>query len=205
MTNRTTILVAALFLITCGLLYVAIVTTPSQKKAGVSPTPTPISVNAKTTLSLTTATASESSHAAGYTVAVVVDTTNKVNAVQIELSFDPQKISNVTLTPGTFFQQPTTLLKTIDMTNGRISYALAEQLDLPGKSGHGTVALLSFNMTPSTKPATTSIKLLPKSAVTADKILESVLKKTSDITIPLPTGVPTSGALPLQQGTPSAR
>lgn len=192
MTNRTTILIAILFVITCGLLYLAITTTPAPKKAAPTPTPTPISVNAKTSLSLVTASASESSKTTGYTVAVVVDSTNKVNAVQIELSYDPKVLTNVTVSPGIFFQQPNTLLKTIDTTNGRISYALAEQLDLPGKSGKRTVALISFNLAPTAKPGeTTAMKLLPKSAVTADKILESVLKDTHDITLPLPTGAPT--------------
>lgn len=209
MTSKTTILIAVLFLITCGLLYLAITTTPGTKKVAPSPTPTPMSVNAKTSLSLTTASASESSPSAsgsgqakiaGYTVAVVVDSTNKVNGAQIELSYDPKALTNITLTPGTFFKQPNTLLKNIDAANGRISYALAEQVDLPGKSGHGTVALISFDLTPAAKAGeTTKITILPKSAVSADKILESVLKETHDITIPLPT------ASPLQQGTPSAK
>ncbi len=205
MTNKTTLLIGFLFLVTCGLLYLAISTSPITKKVAPTPTPTPISVNAKTSLSLTTASASESSRTAGYTVAVVVDSTNKVNAVQIELSYDPQKINNITVTPGTFFQQPNTLLKTIDTSNGRLSYALTEQIDLPGHSGHGTVALISFNLVPSVKPTATSLKLLPKSAVTADKILESVLRNTTDITIPLPVISPTVSTAPLNQGSPSAK
>ncbi len=191
MTNRTTILIAILFLITCGLLYIAIVTTSPSKKVTVAPTPTPMSVNAKSNLSLVTASASESSKIASRTVAVTIDTTNNVNAVQIELTYDPQKVTNVTLSPGKYFQQPNVLLKNIDTNNGRISYALAEQLDLPGKSGKGTVALISFDLTPSAKPATTTIKFLPKTAVTADKILETVLRSTKDITLPLPVASPT--------------
>lgn len=208
MTNKTTILIGILFFITCGLLYVAITTTPVAKKTAPSPTPTPISVNAKSTLSLVAASSPDSSPSAhsgqsttSYTVAAVVDSTNKVNAVQIEISYDPAKITNVTLKPGTFFTQPSVLLNAVDTNTGRISYALAEQLDLPGKSGKGTVALISFTLTPAArKGETTTMKLLPKSAVTADKILESVLRQTNDITIPLP--VSTGTAL---QSSPSAK
>ncbi|HEX7042056.1 MAG TPA: cohesin domain-containing protein [Patescibacteria group bacterium] len=205
MPNKTTILIIILFLITCGLLYLAITNTPVQKKeTATNPTPTPISVNAKTTLTLTTASATESSRTADYTVAVVVDTTNKVNGVQLELSYDSQKITNVTLHPGTFFKEPNVLLNSVDANNGRISYALAEQVDLTGKTGKGTIATISFNLSHATKPNDTAkISFLPKTAVSADKILESVLESTQDITIPLPTGMPS--AMPLQQATPSAK
>lgn len=202
MTNKTTLLILFLFLVTCGLLYLAITSSPVQKKAALTPTPTPMSVNAKSTLSLITASATESSKTASNTVAIVVDGTNNVNAVQIELSFDPKAITNVAILPGTFFKQPTVLLKNIDTANGRISYALAEQLDIPGHVGKGTVALLTFDTIPSMKPMATPITFLPKTAVTADKILESVLKKTQDITIQLPITTPTGTSSGSAVGAP---
>src|SRR5579872_6967586 len=151
MSKKTLLLIIFLFLVTCGLLYVALVTTPYQQKPQVvsGPTPTPISVNAHTILSIAPAAASESSKLTQYTLAVNINTgDNLVNSVQLELAYDPTALTNVTLTPGDFFTQPTALVNNIDTADGRISYALTEQIDLPGKKGTGTVALLSFDKQP---------------------------------------------------------
>lgn len=194
MTRKTTVLIITLFLITCGLLYFAI-QPPLYPKKTAAPSPTPISVNAHTTLSLTPALATESSKTASYTVAVLIDThENAVNAVQLELSYDPTALTDVSLSSGSFFNQPTALLKNINTDTGRISYALAQQIDLPATQGSGTIALISFNILPSYTGKTVTLSFLPKTAVAADKILESVLKKTTSYTLtltapsPLPTG-----------------
>jgi hypothetical protein len=193
MNKRTTILIVILFLITCGLLFLAIQTPPYQRQhPPLSPTPTPLSVNAKTTLSLVDTPASESSKTAQQTVSVVVDTNiNPVNGVQIELAYDPTVLTNVAVAPGTFFKQPTILLKNINTTDGRVSYALTEQLDVPGHVGKGTVAYVSFDILPQAKATKTTIHFLPKSAVAADRILESVLRKTMDYTLQVPAVNPT--------------
>lgn len=200
MSKKTLALILFLFLLTCGLLYLALVSTPYQKKQiAPQPTPTPVSVNAHTTLTITPSNASSSSQLAQQTLAVHIDTgDNVVNSVQLELAYDPQALANVSITPGDFFQQPSPLINTIDTVGGRISYALTEQIDLPGKKGTGTVALLSYTVSP-TFSGTTTISFLPKTAVTADRILESVLKKTTDYTITItPSTTPTVG-------TPSAQ
>lgn len=206
MSKKTLALIIFLFIITCGLLYLAIVTPPYKKQpTPTSPSPTPISVNAHTMLSLTQASASESSKTAPYTLSVLIDSgENVVNAVQLELAYDPQAITNVILTPGTFFQQPTALLNNINAVDGRISYALAEQIDISGKKGKGTLAYISFTVQPTFSGKTTTFTFLPKTAVAADKVLESVLKKAIGytLTVTKPSLTPSS-ALPL--GTQSAK
>lgn len=203
MSKKTLLLIIFLFLVTCGLLYLALVTPPLHQQQTVNrPTPTPLSVNAHTTLTLTPASASQSSQLTQYTMAVVMNTgENKVNSVQLELAYDPQALSNVTVTPGDFFQQPSTLVNTINTVDGRISYALAEQVDLPGKTGTGTVALISFNIAKDFTNQTTQITFLPKTAVAADRIFESVLKKATGYTLTLtPSTTPTQNT-----GTSSAQ
>lgn len=191
MSKKTLVLIIFLFLVTCGLLYLAVVTPPYQQPALVGPTPTPISVNAHTTLSLGPASASESSKLAQYNIAVTMNTnSNKVNAVQLELAYDPQALTNVTVTPGDFFTQPNTLLNNIDTVDGRISYATTEQVSLPSKMGIGTVAIISFDIAKDFTGKTTTISFLPKSAVAAERIMESVLRQMTNYTINIPTAAP---------------
>lgn len=193
MSKKTLALIIFLFLVTCGLLYFALKTPPYQRPTSLIPTPTPLSVNAHTLLTLSPASASESSKIAQYTLAVGIDSGgNAVNAVQLEIAYDPQALTNVVVTPGKFFLQPNTLVNAVNTTDGRISYALTEQIDLPGKLGTGTVAYISFNISPTFTDKTTPISFLPKTAVAADKILESVLKKATGYTLTIvPTVTPT--------------
>lgn len=201
MNKKTLALIVGLFLITCGLLYLALRTPPYQKPAQ-SPTPTPLSVNAHTVLTLAPAGASESSSLKQYTLVVGMDTNgDMVNSVQLELAYDPQALTGVVVTPGKFFQQPSALVNNVNTTDGRISYALTEQVDLPSKKGAGTVAYISFNVSPTFTGKTTAVTFLPKSAVAADKILESVLKKATGYTLTIvrPSTTPTVGTNPASQ------
>lgn len=184
MSKKTLALIIFLFLITCTLLYFALKTPTYQNQQVAGPTPTPLSVNAHTQLTLQPASATESSQVAQHTLAVVMATgNNKVNSIQIELAYDPQALTNVAIKPGSFFTQPTALINNVNTTDGRISYALAEQMTLSGKSGQGTVALVTFNVSPTFTGKSTTISFLPKTAVAADRVLESVLKKTTDYTL----------------------
>lgn len=183
MNKKTLVLIIFLFLVTIGVLYLALVNPTKNLTTTSVPTPTPASVNAHTILTIDKASASESSALAPYTLAVHIDTgDNAVNSVQMEMSYDAKALTNVTIYPGDFFLEPSPLLNNIDRTNGHISYALAEQIDLSGKKGSGTLALLSFAIAPGFSGKTT-ISLLPKTAVAADKIMESVLKKATGYTL----------------------
>ena len=102
---------------------------------------------------------------------------NKVNSVQVELSFDPNAILVTDIIPGNFFDGSTQLLKTIDQTNGRISYALS-----PGDeneiSGNGIVATIYFSLQSWQElPLNTKVEFLPKTGVSSNSISLPLLKK----------------------------
>src|SRR5579885_1453828 len=178
MSKKTLALIIFPLLLAYVFLSFALRTLPRQGQQATTPSPTSPSVNAHTVLTLSPASGSEVSELAQHTIAVMIDTgDNKVNSVQLELAYDPHALTHVVLIPGTFFTQPSTLANTINTVNGHIFYALAERVDFPGKSGKGTLALLSFDIAPTYTDTTTTISFLPKTAVAADRILESVLKK----------------------------
>lgn len=120
--------------------------------------------------------------ASGSLAITVATGSNKVTAAQLEISYDPTKLSNIALTPGTFFTNPLVLLQNIDKKAGKIFYAIAIQPTAQAKSGTGTLATLTFtsNLTAGQQ---TNIQFLPKTLVTAEGIRSSVLKATSSATI----------------------
>lgn len=114
-----------------------------------------------------------------YTTDVTIATGgDKVTAAQLELSYDPKVLTNVQIKTGTFIQNPVVLLKKVDQTNGRISLAIG--ISLGGKTpvGTGTVATITFNEV-LTATGSTILDFLPKTAVTAQGIAQSVLKTTT--------------------------
>ena len=124
-------------------------------------------------------TAPEKSGVNTYTTNVNITTGgDKVTAAQIELSFDPKALTNVTIKTGTFIQNPVVLLKKVDQANGRISLALGVPLGEKGVSGSGTVATITFSEDPSATGSTV-LDFLPKTAVTAQGIPQSVLKTST--------------------------
>jgi hypothetical protein len=114
---------------------------------------------------------------------------NKITAVQLELNYDPKTISSVDIKPGTFFTNPTILLKKIDTVNGKITYVLGIGLGQKPINGNGTVAMLSF--VPLTKSGTVAIDFQKDTKVTAAGVIESVLTSTSGLQFSLePTPPP---------------
>ncbi len=103
---------------------------------------------------------------------------DKVTAAQLELSYDPKVLTNVDIKPGTFIQNPVVLLKKVDQTNGRISLAIGIPLGGTPPTGAGTVATITFNEVP-TATGSTILDFLPKTAVTAQGIAQSVLKTST--------------------------
>lgn len=181
MSKKTLLLIIVLLVITAGLLYVAF--RPATQNVQYKPppivaTPTPV---AQTMLSLSPASYVIASPSGSLNV--TVDTgQNKVNAVQIELGFDPQAFSVIDIIAGKFFDNPVVLLKNVDLKNGKISFALALPPTAPGKTGTGTVAVINFTTTIASG-GKTELSLLPKSSATADKVKPSVLKKATGATI----------------------
>jgi hypothetical protein len=194
MNKRTFILVAFLILVTLGLVLLAVYSqtppTPSVQR-------NPQASFAHTTLAISNATlvASPSSM---YKVDVKIQSNdNKITAVQLEMSFDPNVLSNVDIQPGQFIQTPVILLKKVDQTQGRISFAEGVPLGQKGLMGTGTVATITFTPISQTQ---TSINFLPKTQVTAQGLVQSVLRSSSGGMFTFPALYPTP-----QTGTSSAR
>jgi hypothetical protein len=87
-------------------------------------------------------------------------------------------LTNVDITPGTFFANPTILLKKIDAVKGIINYTLFANHTQKSASGNGVIATLSFSVIPG-KTSSTKINFLSTTEAVALGQFESVLKKTS--------------------------
>ena len=180
MSKRTLFLIFALFIITTVLLALTLYT-PSNPKPTLTVT-VPKETVEQTVLSFGELVATSSSLAAlSYSIPVNIETgKNKVTAVQLELQFDPKVLTNVVVTPGSFFKNPVILLNQIDAKTGRISYAFGINPTDQAVMGQGIIATLTFG-TKTTALEQTQILFLPKTLVTAENITESVLKQTNNI------------------------
>lgn len=180
MSKRTLALIIVLAIVTVVLIFVAL--SPKQEQQEGTPRILPtVTPSAQSILEigpnpLVTSTQS-------VTADVMVDSgENKVTAVQLELSFDPTKISNITITPGTLLENPVILLNNIDYKEGRISYAIGISPTGTAKAGTGTVATITLQ-TALLNGEQTAITVLPKSLITAEGISSSVLKEATGTTI----------------------
>lgn len=172
--NRTLFLILILIVSAAGLLALSLNTKTTPTTA------VPVSI-AQTTLVMTPPVASTSGL---LNSDIRINTnSNAVNAVQVELSYDPKDLGDVDITAGTFFKNPLELFKKIDTQNGRISYAVGVALGEKGVAGSGIVAKLSFSKIRTV--GTTSISFLPKSLVTSSGISQSVLRSATGLTFDL--------------------
>lgn len=118
---------------------------------------------------------------ATYSSTVSINTnSNKVTAVQLELSFDPLVLKDVEIFPMDFFTDPIELIKTIDEENGRVSYAISIPQQTEGIMGAGNLAKISYNIASKSGQIQTYIKFLPKTEVSSENTTVSVLKETQD-------------------------
>jgi len=151
----------------------------------VAPTPTPV---AHVLLSLQpTQVGTQGAQLATHSYDVFIDSSdNTVNDVQLELSYDPSVLTNVAVVPGSFFTNPSQLVKDIDTTSGRISYALGIQPKDNGIKGTGIVAQVVFQFQPTATVSSTMLRFLPKTKVGGQGANESVLRAATDVTIDVP-------------------
>lgn len=188
MSKRTIALIVVLLIITIALVGVALfprTQQPANNQQQEQPTtqasPTPV---AFTTIALSpnplviTTTASPSS----VIEATINTTSNTVTAVQLELEYDPEIISVVSVENGTFFSNPVELLNSIDNTNGRITYALGVAPGANGVQGTGVVARITVRPV-SFVTQQTQIQLLPKTLVTQEGVTNSVLQSATGTTV----------------------
>lgn len=175
MNKQTAILITFLIIVTAGLIGLSVynpsLTSSPQTKIQAS--------LAQTTLSFASPIASASGNFNSNVNIKTLD--NKVTAVQIEIIYNKDDLSNVDIAPGSFFKNPMVLLKKIDQENGRISYALGVPFGQKGLTGQGTIATLSFSENVSTKSSTT-ISFDKKTLVAGEGISSSILKSAAGIT-----------------------
>lgn len=186
MPKRTLALIIFLVAATIGLVLLSVYNKPEGPSETVKTPAAP--AYAQTTITLSNPV--ESSRSGTYQSNVTVNTgSNKVTAVQLELSYNPDELLNVDIVPGTFFTDPVVLLKRVDEVTGRISLAIAIQPSGTAVNGAGTVASITFK--PNTGVTSSSINFIDKTQVTAESELKSVLKSTTGVTfnIVLPTEI----------------
>lgn len=169
---KTFLLILVLALVTAGLVMLALQPKKApeeQAPAVIKITPNPI----QTTLTISSTPVPQATPSS-YTTDVVINTgQNRVTAVQLELSYDPNVLTKINIEPGGFFINPSIELKNIDVKNGRITYAISPG-DKNGVLGQGILAKISFTASKKTEP--TKIEFLPKTKVSAEDTSESVLK-----------------------------
>lgn len=180
MSKRTLFLIFALFIITSVLLIITLYNPSSSPKPTAPTIMAPKEAIEQTVLSFGLPVATSSStQTLNYSVPINITTgSNKVTAVQLEMQYDPQVLTNVSITPGAFFKNQEILLNQTDAKTGRITYAFGVGLQDEGIMGQGVVAILTFNAKADVEEET-AILFLPKTSVTAEGITESVLKETN--------------------------
>jgi hypothetical protein len=197
MSKQTLALIIFLTALTGFFVYLAV----SQNKGGIYPsTPTQVVPTKKpnhafTTIQLQPQAVTLSARSGSVDVMINTNgTKNKVTAVQLELSYDPGKLTNVTITPGKFIGASVPLINNTNPKTGRITYALAISPSASGKSGSGILATITFQSLMSTGMST-NIGVLPQTLVTSEGTTETVLSKATGTTITA-TGTPAVKTLP---------
>ena len=185
MSRRTLILIVVLIGITAVLLAIAL--TPKQVPAPVGQKPTPSISYAQTILRISnnpTAVNSTSSATPTYSTEVTITTgNNMVNAVQLELAFDPAHLYNVDIKPSQLFQNATELIKKNRW--GERYYFLCSCCAAWSKRAFREGCCRCNNFSGKRKSGElTRINFLPKSLVTAQGIDKSVLKTAVGATFP---------------------
>lgn len=177
MPKKTLALISGLVIVTVILFVVALRTSKQQAPQNITtqaqiPTPTPV---AMTTLSFAPNPITVAPGGQG-TVSVNINTSlNKVTAVQLEIAYDPNIISNVQVTTGPLFQNAVVLINRNNTQTGRLTYAFGITPNHPTVEGVGSVATITFtaNNVPGKQA---QLALLPTSLVTARGVAPSVLK-----------------------------
>ncbi len=178
MPKKTLALIAGLVIVTLVLFVIALRTgqqpkAPSVPQVAIHPT---AAVPAHSVLQLDPNPLTVAPGRQG-SVNVMIDTSdNKVTAVQLELGYDPNIISYVKITAGSFFPNPVVLINKNNPITGRYTYAFGIAPGAKPIAGKGVVATVTFFAKTTAIGKSTQIGLLPTSLVTAQGIAQSVLK-----------------------------
>lgn len=149
-----------------------------------NPTPTVIQ---QTALTLMPQTISVQPNELATTQVMIQNGQSKPAIIQIELEYDPNALSNVTIVPGSFFAQPQILFSRVNSAAGRISYSLQASDSTAPINPSAPVAIISFVPSAYESSAQTQITFLPKSVV-KDQNNNNILNGMYGTTITLSTG-----------------
>lgn len=194
MPKKTTILIVILAIITGILIFVAVRSDQSQvtdQITGTAARPTPAATKPFASLSFSPPIIDAHSGPGTEKIDIILDTRgNKVAGAQVELSYDPTILTNVTLNPlvpdQLFGSNPTVLISSVDKTQGRITYAITISGNDSEKIGKASILSISFTINRFSGTPATQISFLAKSAVTTlDPRNGSVLKSTTPLKIML--------------------
>lgn len=138
---------------------------------------TPTSTPARNFTVLTASPSASTVAVGGQTTLIVnIDTgANKVISTQLEMVFNSDNISVLSVEPLKFFTNPTVIMKKIDNTAGTISYVLGAT---DSRMGQGELAKIVVMGKKSTKGNSTPITFLPATNIGESGTLTSVLKDT---------------------------
>ena len=198
MSTRTLILIIILLGVTALLLYIAL----APKKDKVTKELPASARYMKPTLAISSSPTAATSAAGAESFSTNVEIStggNKVTAVQLELSFDPDKLTDLKVEPGPFFTNSIELRNEVDNQKGTVSYALGSQ---SGVSGQGVVATLTFREIGKVGDLT-KIEFLPKTQVTSEETDQSVLKSATPAAFKIETSA-TPPAPQAETGSPAA-
>ncbi len=182
LSRKTLALISSLIIVLVALFVLSFSATNQSTQptpSTLQPTPTPI---AQTVIQMTPNPVVLTNGKGS--VEVKVDTNeNEISAVQLEILYDPQALSNVTIKLGTFFSSTVPLWNKIDKEKGTITYSLVILPQEPQLKGSGTVAVIEFNKNPSSSIASTEIEILPRTIVVTSGNSTSLLKEAIGTTV----------------------
>lgn len=181
MPRKTLALITGLVLVTV-ILFVVALRAGQQQNAPSTPQPTQAAVQAEPTTPAHTVLAMQpnpltvGSGQQGRAEVTIDASDNDVTAVQLELGYDPNILSNVKVVPGALIQNPAVLIDKNDPATGRYTYAFGITPNGTPVKGTGVVATVTFTVKAGQAGKETQLGLLPTTLVTARGVANSVLK-----------------------------
>ena len=142
------------------------------------------------------------------TVDIVVENVTDLYGAQVQLEYDPtlvtvldanENMAGVQVEPGTFLSPDFIAQNEVDLTAGRISYAVSQQAPHDAVDGSGTLATITFQGEQIGVSALVFVQVI-LSAPGGVEIQTST--QDGSITVPAPTSTPTSTPTETPEGSP---
>ncbi len=123
-----------------------------------------------------------------YTTAIRIDTKDTfISGAQVELSYDPAIIKQMTITPSSensfFGNDSIVLFNQVNQSAGKITYAVATTASGQARKGAGIITTLHFRINPTALKEASAISLLNTSKVTVLGSNDSTLGKVISLEI----------------------